>query len=122
MEYGYFFEGNVIGTGIYGEYLHMNENPYYSIGNVITSGSQLGRLGDTGVGSGPHLHYDILTKGGSYYSASALTMLLGNTYFDPGNYIVSNPIFWEFDRQASRTAYKPSLYYRNSLGVTLPRE
>ncbi|MDR1618993.1 MAG: M23 family metallopeptidase [Treponema sp.] len=122
MEYGYFFEGNVIGTGIYGEYLHMNENPYYSINNVITSGAQLGRLGDTGVGSGPHLHYDILTKGESYYSASTLTMLLGNTYSDPENHIVSNPIFWDFKKQASRTAYKPSLYYRHSLGTTLTRK
>jgi murein DD-endopeptidase MepM/ murein hydrolase activator NlpD len=99
----------------------MNENPYYGVNNVITSGAQLGRLGKTGVGSGPHLHYDILTKGESYYSASTLTMLLGNTYSDPENHIVSNPIFWEFGRQASRTVYKPSLYYHNSLGVTLPR-
>jgi murein DD-endopeptidase MepM/ murein hydrolase activator NlpD len=121
MEYGYFFEGSVIGTGIYGEYLHMNENPYYSINNVITSGSQLGRLGNTGVGSGPHLHYDILTKGGSYYSNSALTMLLGNTYSEQGNHIVSSPIFWDSNRQTGRTVYKPSLYYQNSLNTRLPR-
>ncbi|MDR2160404.1 MAG: peptidoglycan DD-metalloendopeptidase family protein [Treponema sp.] len=121
MEYGYFFEGNMVGTGIYGEYLHMNENPYYSVDDVITSGSQLGRLGDTGVGSGPHLHYDMLTKGENYYSKSTLTMLLGNTYSEPGNHIVSSPIFWDSKRQTSRTAYKPSLYYQNSLNTRLPR-
>jgi murein DD-endopeptidase MepM/ murein hydrolase activator NlpD len=121
MEYGYFFEDNVTGTGIYGEYLHMSENPYYSVDNIVTSGSQLGRLGKTGVGDGAHLHYDMLTKGGNYYSKSTLTMLLGNTYSEPGNHIVSSPIFWDSSKQTSRTAYKPSLYYQNSLNTRLPR-
>jgi murein DD-endopeptidase MepM/ murein hydrolase activator NlpD len=106
MEYGYNFEGGFIGTGLVGEYLHMENKPAFSAGQYISSSMQIGTVGETGVGIGPHLHYDIFTQG-SNYSRTTLAMLLGpNTAansFSAGN----------------KTVYDPKLYYSNWLKKSL---
>nr|WP_212828963.1 M23 family metallopeptidase [Catellatospora sp. TT07R-123] len=51
------------GGGWESMYLHMVEAPMVSVGQVVTVGQQLGRVGTTGHSSGPHLHYEQLYGG-----------------------------------------------------------
>ncbi len=121
LEYGFNFEGNFIGTGIYGEYLHMLNEPSVSMGTYADAIMQLGQIGDTGVGSGSHLHYDMLTKNGMYHSATTLRMLLGNAYTQPGYSFTSANVFDDLGRSQTNTrnVYSPVLYYTNWLKKTL---
>ena len=81
MEYGFQFEGAFIGSGIYGEYLHMEEKP--TVEKFISSTTKLGTVGGSGVNGletfKPHLHYTIYTNN-NYYSETTAKMLMGNNY------------------------------------------
>jgi len=75
-EYGYMFEGSFLGSGIYGEYMHM-ENPSELKNKTYLTGNQIiGTVGNTGRSSGAHLHYSIYTLDNYPYSQTSLQTLL----------------------------------------------
>ena len=110
IQYGYNFESTFVGTGIYGEYLHMQEKSTLSKEDFIDSKYKIGTIGGTGYGKSnyyaDHLHYDILTFGNSYKSNSTLTILLG----DKKNW---GPTVSSKDNY--KNTYNPNLYYKNFL-------
>jgi murein DD-endopeptidase MepM/ murein hydrolase activator NlpD len=104
MEYGYNFEGGFIGTGIYGEYLHLQNDPAFMAGQYISSTAQIGSIGATGIGTGAHLHYDIFTQNGNF-SESTLKLLYG-----------ANAAATSISSlNGYKTVYDPALYYSNWL-------
>jgi murein DD-endopeptidase MepM/ murein hydrolase activator NlpD len=80
IEYGYQFEGQTIGTGIFGEYLHMAGTPLVGKGNYVSSTTKLGIVGNTGKSKGNHLHYSVYTSMGDTYSTTTAKTLLGADY------------------------------------------
>ena len=40
-------------------YAHLAENPGWNIGDVVQKSEKLGKIGDTGRTTGPHLHYEV---------------------------------------------------------------
>ena len=112
IEYGYNFEKSFIGTGIYGEYLHMQNSSTLGVKGFVPSSTILGTIGGSGNGRAdcydPHLHYDILSFTNNYVSQTTLQMLLGNK-----NTWTSNDTITSND--GNRMTYNPNLYYNNFL-------
>jgi len=82
VEHGYKFEGSFIGTGIFGEYMHMVKKPDFKIGSYLDSNQIIGTVGNTGKSTGPHLHYSIYTLRPDTFSATSLNMILNNNISD----------------------------------------
>ena len=80
IEYGYKFEDSFIGTGIYGEYNHFQQQSIWKVGSDVNATTVLGTLGNTGNSTGPHLHYSVYTTGRNNYSNSTMSLLFGNDY------------------------------------------
>ena len=48
------------GNSVYTRYLHLQENSIrLNAGNKVETGQYIGKVGKTGLGTGPHLHYEI---------------------------------------------------------------
>ena len=77
-EYGYMFEKSFIGSGIYGEYMHMEAKPNFSNNTYLNSSQIIGTIGNTGNSYGAHLHYSVYTLNNYSYSLPSLQMLLNN--------------------------------------------
>jgi hypothetical protein len=77
-EYGYKFDGSFIGTGIFGEYMHMEKKPGFADGTYLNSNQKIGTVGNTGNSSGAHLHYSIYTLSEDPFSVASLNMILNN--------------------------------------------
>jgi murein DD-endopeptidase MepM/ murein hydrolase activator NlpD len=107
IQYGYQFENNFIGSGIFGEYLHMKDASQFSAGTYISAAAQIGQIAGT-PNYDPHLHYDMLTQNGNY-SQTMLTMLLGKD-IQANSFRSTNGV---------NTVYNPLLYYTNFLGKDL---
>ncbi|ORU90679.1 MAG: peptidase M23 [Cycloclasticus sp. symbiont of Poecilosclerida sp. M] len=58
----YFFNGNTVlvdhGQGLITGYFHLNET-LVSIGDSVSQGDKIGRVGETGRVTGPHLHWNV---------------------------------------------------------------
>jgi len=110
MKYGYNFEDSFIGTGIYGEYLHLQKDSIFGKDEYVQSDSILGQIGGTGFGQADyyadHLHYDIFTYNHKYSSGTTLNMLFGNDF---GTTVSS------IDNV--KKTYNPELYYNNFLKI-----
>ena len=78
VEYGYKFEGSFIGTGILGEYMHMENKPGFKEGSYLDSNQIIGTVGNTGHSTGAHLHYSIYTLRQDTFSVASLNMILNN--------------------------------------------
>ena len=107
IEYGYQFEDSFIGSGIYGEYLHLKEETQYSNGTFVQALDQIGQISGT-PNYTPHLHYDILTQNNNY-SITTLAMLLGNNA-QASSFTSANGV---------NTVYNPLSYYNSFLGLSL---
>ena len=51
------------GNGVASRYLHMVEPSPLAVGTVVTAGQEVGKVGNTGVGTGAHLHFEIHIDG-----------------------------------------------------------
>jgi len=113
IEYGYKFEDYFIGTNIYGEYLHMQNNSTFNIGDYVNLIDTIGTIGGTGYGQAnyyaDHLHYDIFTYNNNSHSPSTLNMLLGTNL----GVTVNSMDNWKI-------TYNPELYFNNWLDYKLP--
>jgi murein DD-endopeptidase MepM/ murein hydrolase activator NlpD len=78
VEHGYKFDGSFIGTGIFGEYMHMEKQPEFKTGSYLESNQIIGTVGNTGHSSGAHLHYSIYTLRQDTFSVASLNMILNN--------------------------------------------
>ena len=54
------------GNGVATRYLHMVEQSPLAVGTVVQAGQEVGKVGNTGVGTGAHLHFEIIING-KYY-------------------------------------------------------
>lgn len=59
--------GNMVmidhGDGLVSIYGHMQDSPLVEIGDEVTAGQQLGRLGNTGNSTGSHFHFEVQLNG-----------------------------------------------------------
>ena len=111
IEYGYRFEDSFIGSGLYGQYLHMVNAPPFSKGAHIGAATKIGEIGGT-PNFAPHLHYSILAKNDNF-SQATLTMLLGKNA-SASSFLSAKDINGNQNR-----VFDPVLYYSNFLGTTL---
>ena len=51
------------GNGVASRYLHMVEPSPLAVGTTVQAGQQVGKVGNTGVGTGAHLHFEIHING-----------------------------------------------------------
>lgn len=51
------------GNGVASRYLHMVEPSPLAVGTVVTAGQEVGKVGNSGVGTGAHLHFEIHING-----------------------------------------------------------
>jgi len=60
IEYGFDFEGYFYSTGVQAQFMHLQKPSSLPIGAVISGTTKIGAMGDTGVGTGTHLHYQLM--------------------------------------------------------------
>jgi VCBS repeat-containing protein len=76
------------GTVVFTRYLHLQEKPGFEKDAVITKGQQVGKVGNTGTGTGPHLHYEerlgIPDKNGNYSPGTSQPLNPGSDPFGFG--------------------------------------
>jgi murein DD-endopeptidase MepM/ murein hydrolase activator NlpD len=89
VEHGYEFDGSFIGSGVFGEYMHMKDKPDFEKGAYLDSNQIIGKVGNTGRSDGPHLHYSIYTLKEGTYTVAALNMILNN---NTSKTVVSNTV------------------------------
>ena len=51
------------GNGVCSRYLHMVQPSPLTVGTKVAAGQEVGKVGNTGVGTGPHLHFEIHIDG-----------------------------------------------------------
>lgn len=53
-------EHNINGTRVYTLYAHLNQPSSLRKGDIVKQGVSVGNVGNTGRGSGPHLHFEVI--------------------------------------------------------------
>jgi len=115
IEYGFMFEGVFIGTGIFGQYLHLLNEPELAVGTIVDSMTIIGNIGGSPyneVGKEkyrPHLHYTMLTKNINF-NLAALVFFLGHDGLNSLSSI-----------NGVNTTYDPLTFYNHFLGIYIPR-
>lgn len=56
------------GDPYYSLYMHLAERAFFSVGQTVERGEQIGIMGTTGLSTGIHLHFAIGTVAGGYYT------------------------------------------------------
>lgn len=55
--------GTIDGIQVSTIYAHMREAPLVNMGDTVSGGQQLGRVGNTGASTGAHLHFEVVYNG-----------------------------------------------------------
>jgi len=76
-----YYEGNFVvidhGSGIFSMYMHMGELKVKK-DDVIEAGTLIGRIGSTGISTGPHLHVSFIINGTQVNPLSILPLPFRN--------------------------------------------
>ncbi len=67
-------------------YAHMEAESPLSLGNSIAKGNSVGKCGNTGIGTGSHLHFEVLRNG----TAGKPNLAKGHATVDPRKFDISN--------------------------------
>ena len=97
-------------------YAHLDPSLPVAVGQQVSAGQTIGRVGVTGVTTGPHLHFGLYTSGGTAVDPSAAltaghmpdpTTLLAPTPGDPASLSATSgsAVLARFDAVASRIPY-----------------
>jgi hypothetical protein len=70
------------GNGVASRYLHMQHQSPLKVGERVEAGQDVGKVGNTGVGTGPHLHFEIWINGEKVDPLK---------YVNPGGGTIDNP-------------------------------
>jgi beta-N-acetylglucosaminidase len=95
-------------------YAHMSAPSPLAINSAVAKGESVGPCGNTGIGTGPHLHFEVLQNG----AAGAPNLAKGHATVDPHTFDISNlthPDSNSPTRQASatpQTAAKNGFFYQ----------
>ncbi len=66
VDLGFLFEGKFETTGIYSQFMHMDRLPSVYAGQMVAGDTLLGYMGQTGLATGSHLHFQLMgAHGGS---------------------------------------------------------
>jgi murein DD-endopeptidase MepM/ murein hydrolase activator NlpD len=60
LNYGFNFENAFYDTGIFAQFMHFSKESLLNVGDYVTSNMVIGSMGNTGVGTGTHLHYQLM--------------------------------------------------------------
>lgn len=60
LNYGFNFENAFYDTGISAQFMHFSKESLLNVGDYVTSNIVIGSMGNTGVGTGTHLHYQLM--------------------------------------------------------------
>ena len=63
-------------------YAHMDQPSNLDLGDHVITGQQIGNVGNTGTGTGPHLHFEVLING-TYGSPN---LVRGHSTVDPSTF------------------------------------
>jgi hypothetical protein len=116
VEYGFLFEGSFVGSGIYGEYMHMQNQSTHTAGTYLTGNQIIGNVGDTGASFNskgervPHFHHTIYTlqyTSPEYngFSDTTLRMLFNNNIGKTVNSKEAKPYIGTNGNSATKVTY-----------------
>ncbi len=103
----------VNGETIHTLYAHMDRPSNLAVGTAVTEGQQIGTVGNTGVGTGPHLHFEVMTGG----APGAPDLRRGHATVDPATFDFSGATApTHTPVTAERSATSNSMLERGSRG------
>ena len=88
-------EHTVNGETVHTLYAHMNEESPLPVGTEVSAGQEVGVVGNTGVGTGPHLHFEVLPDG----TPGSPSLERGHNTVDPSTYSFGDDPLDEADHQ-----------------------
>ena len=116
-------KGNILKTGYsdtYGKYIvvehsngqstlyaHLSNNSLFKTGEAVNAGQKIGISGNTGVGTGPHLHFEVLTP--------EATKKISEIKSDNGPLGIKGSKYRENPLEADMSAPQPKINSENSI-------
>ena len=80
-------------------YMHMRDAPTLKIDDTVSKGQRIGRVGNTGTSTGPHLHFEVSNSGSVWGPGSdswdRVTRRINPLFFYPAGSFVDNTNIWD---------------------------
>jgi murein DD-endopeptidase MepM/ murein hydrolase activator NlpD len=75
IEHGFDFENAFYSTGVFSQFMHLKSDSPLKPGDMVTGTTKIGDMGNSGLGTGTHLHYQLMGDlGGTSYTSSQWDM------------------------------------------------